>query len=289
MRSKLFVPASRPELFIKALRSRADSLCFDLEDAVLPHRKDHARAALAELLDSSAFHEIKQETGKTVMVRINAMDTNQLDQDLAAACRHGVDIINLPKADTPDAVQAFMGHLLAVEAATSTMQKPIDVRVLVNIETPHALHHAADIASAHERVWGLQLGLGDLFEPLGIARHDPQNVHAVMFALRMAAGRSGRIVYDTAYTDVANAEGYRAEAQCARRLGFLGKTCIHPSQVDIANAVFSPSADEVAWAEKVVAAAEANSVNGAYMLEGKMIDLPFVERAHAVLRQVHHE
>ena len=285
MRSKLFVPASRPELFIKALNSRADSLCFDLEDAVLAHRKDHAREALAQLLDSDDFHALKRETGKTIMVRINAMDTDQLEQDLAAACRHGVDIINLPKTDTPDDVRLFIGHLQAAEAARGTAGKPIDVRVLANIETPQALHHAGDIAGAHDKVWGLQLGLGDLFEPLNIARHDAQNVHAVMFAMRLAAGRAGRIAYDTAYTDVANAEGYRAEAQCARRLGFLGKTCIHPSQVDIANEVFSPTAAEIAWAEKVVAAAAANEVNGAYMLEGKMIDAPFVARAEAVLKQ----
>ena len=285
MRSKLFVPASRPELFIKALQSRADSLCFDLEDAVLPHRKDYAREELSKLFDSCNFHALKQETGKAIMVRINALDTQQLEQDLAAACRHGVDIINLPKADAPEDVRFFVEQLLAAEATHSTSQTPIDIRVLANIETPQGLHNAADIAGAHDKVWGLQLGLADLFEPLDIARHDPQNVHAVMFALRMAAGRAGRIAYDTAYATVANPEGYRAEAQCARRLGFLGKTCIHPSQIDIANEVFSPTEGEIAWAEKVMAAAATQGADGAFMLEGKMIDAPFVARAEAVLKQ----
>jgi citrate lyase subunit beta/citryl-CoA lyase len=145
--------------------------------------------------------------------------------------------------------------------------------------------NAAAIAQAHEKVWGLQLGLGDLFEPLGIARHDPQNVHAVMMSMRLAAGAAGKIAYDTAYTDVANAEGYRQEAWRARQLGFLGKTCIHPSQVALANEVFSPTEEEVRWARKVVESAEQNDVNGAYMLDGKMIDGPFIARARAIVAQ----
>lgn len=286
MRSKLFVPASRPELFVKALKSQADAICFDLEDAVLETRKQHARDELARFFATDEFQSLRQEGKKSIIVRVNALETGHTDSDLAVSCARGVDIINIPKVDTVEDALRFVSMLQAHEQRASIPGAQLNIRVLANIETPRALLNAAEIAAAHDKVWGLQLGLGDLFEPLGIARDDAQNVHAVMMAMRIAAGASGKIAYDTAYTNVSNAEGYREEARQARRVGFLGKTCIHPSQVVLANEVFSPTEEEVRWAEKVVESAEQNDVNGAYMLEGKMIDGPFIDRARAVLAQV---
>lgn len=286
MRSKLFVPASRPELFAKALRSAADSICFDLEDAVLESRKQYARDELARYFDTDEFHTLRQTGGKHVIVRVNALATGHTERDLAAACMPGVDIINIPKTDTPECVLRFISLLQAREAAVGAGKElPLSIKVLANIETPQAMFNAAGIAGAHEKVWGLQLGLGDLFEPLGIERADGQNVHAVMMMMRLGAGAAGKVAYDTAYTDVANAQGYRTEAWRARQIGFLGKTCIHPSQVAIANEVFSPTEEELRWAAKVVESAERNDVNGAYMLDGKMIDGPFIDRARAILAQ----
>lgn len=286
MRSKLFVPASRPELFVKALRSQADAICFDLEDAVLESRKQYARDELARFFDTDDFRSLREEGHKQILVRVNALDTGHTENDLIAACARGVDIVNIPKAETVQSVLEFVALLQRRETLAAPSTGPaLNLRVLANIETALAMMNASAIAAAHEKVWGLQLGLGDLFEPLGIARYEEQNVHAVMIAMRLAAGASGKIAYDTAYTDVANADGYRQEAWRARQLGFLGKTCIHPSQVALANEVFSPTEQEVRWAEKVVASAEQNDVNGAYMLDGKMIDGPFIERARAILAQ----
>jgi len=286
MRSKLFVPASRPELFAKALRSQADAICFDLEDAVLESRKQYARDELARFLATDEFHTLRQEGRKRILVRVNALDTGHTENDLAAACAPGVDIVNIPKAETVESVLQFVSLLQAQEArASGGAGAGPDLRVLANIETAQAMLNAAAIAAAHDKIWGLQLGLGDLFEPLGIARDDAQNVHAVMIAMRLAAGASGKVAYDTAYTNVSNAEGYRQEAWRARQLGYLGKTCIHPSQVALANEVFSPTEEEIRWAAKVVESAEQNDVNGAYMLDGKMIDGPFIERARAILAQ----
>lgn len=278
MRSKLFVPASRPELFAKALKSDADAISFDLEDAVLAERKPYARAQLASLLDDPLL----VQAGKTIIVRVNGMDTPYFLDDLQVACRAGVDMINVPKINAPEDVLACVAALTKAEQEVRQPGQP-PVRILANIESPAALLNAAGIAGAHERVWGLQLGLGDLFEPLDMARYDQPNVHATMFMLRMAAAASGRAVLDSAYADVANAEGFREEALLARRVGFLGKTCIHPSQVALANEAFSPTAEELAWARKVVAADARNGQNGAYMLEGKMIDAPFVQRARMII------
>lgn len=278
MRSKLFVPASRPELFTKALASTADAISFDLEDAVLPDRKAYAREQLGLLLDEPAA----ARSDKTLIVRINAMDTSHFVDDLRVACRAGIDIINIPKIESRDDLLAGIAQLEQIESDVRAAGHA-PVKVLANIESPAALLNAAQIAGAHERVWGLQLGLGDLFEPLDIARYDAPNVHAVMFALRMAAAASGRVVLDSAYADVANAQGFREEALLARRVGFLGKTCIHPSQVALANDVFSPTEQELAWARKIIDAEARNGGNGAYLLDGKMIDAPFVQRARLIV------
>jgi len=287
MRSKLFVPASRPELFVKALRSQADAICFDLEDAVLEDRKQYARDELARFFSTDDFINLREEGRKSILVRVNALDTGHTERDLIAACAKGVDIVNIPKAETVESIRLFVSLLQAQEQRVSDpVGTPLNIRVLANIETALAMVNAPAIAASHEKVWGLQLGLGDLFEPLGIAREDAANVHAVMISMRLAAGSAGKIAYDTAYTNVANIDGYRQEAWRARQLGFLGKTCIHPSQVALANDVFSPTLDEIRWAEKVVESASQNTVNGAYMLDGKMIDGPFIDRARAVLALV---
>ena len=170
-----------------------------------------------------------------------------------------------------------------------TVRKMIDfdepVGLLLNIESARGLRLACALASSHPRVAGLQLGLGDLFEPLQIARHEPAALHGVMLQLRLAAGEAGVFAYDAAFARFADVEGFRAEAALAKRLGYLGKSCIHPSQVAHANELFRPGDDEIAHARRVVAAAdeaEARGV-GAYTVDGHMVDAPFVQRARTVL------
>jgi citrate lyase subunit beta/citryl-CoA lyase len=133
----------------------------------------------------------------------------------------------------------------------------------------------------------LQLGLADLFEPLGIRRREQAAVQQAMFLLSMAAGEAGVFAYDAAFADVRDQAGFTAEAQLARGLGFLGKSCIHPSQVALANAAFQPTSDELAHAQRVVEAADEADARGvgAYLVDGKMIDAPFVRRARAILAQ----
>jgi citrate lyase subunit beta / citryl-CoA lyase len=286
MRSKLFVPATRPDFFEKAIKSKADSISFDLEDAVLEHRKLEARESLAAYFSSEEFLELKTQHKKTIIVRVNPLGSGHLEQDLAAICKIGVDVVNIPKTDTDAELARFIDVLTAAEeVASRTLKTSIRLKVLANIESASALINAATIAS-HPRVWGLQLGLGDLFEPLSIERYEPSNVHHVMLSMRLAAGAAGKIAYDSAFTNVADPDGFRAEAIQAKRAGFLGKTCIHPNQVAIANEVFSPSDAEIQWATKVLASAQENTLNGAYMLDGKMIDAPFIARAQRIMDTV---
>lgn len=277
MRSKLFVPGTRPELFAKALAGGADALSFDLEDAVAPERKDDARAAVAEFLGSEAL----VTSAKLTIVRVNAPDSPWFADDLAAVVKPGVDLLNLPKIETAEALRDAVARIEAAEAA-NRVEWPIGL--LINIETPRALAAAAQIAAAAlPRVAGLQLGLGDLFEPEGVDRRDPANVHAAMFALRMAAAQAGVFALDGAYPDLQDDEGYRAEAEMARRLGFLGKTCVHPRQIALANAAFAATETELTVAQRIVDAAAQAPERGVFVVDGRMIDLPFLKRAQALL------
>ncbi|UHQ22209.1 CoA ester lyase [Lysobacter sp. 5GHs7-4] len=276
MRSKLFVPGTRPELFAKALAGDADALSFDLEDAVAAERKDAARAAVAEFVGSDAL----AASTKLAIVRVNAPDSPWFAADLAAIARPGVNLINLPKIESAPALLAAVAQLEAAEAGNGVGQP---IGLLVNIETPRALAAAAQIAAAHPRVAGLQLGLGDLFEPEGVDRRDRANVHAAMFALRMAAAQAGVFALDGAYADLQDEAGYRAEAEMARRLGFLGKTCVHPRQIALANAAFAATEAELEAARRIVEAAAQAPERGVFVVDGRMVDLPFLKRAQALL------
>lgn len=277
IRSKLFLPGSRPELFAKGATGAADALSFDLEDAVPEDAKAVARRQVAEFVQSGAA----REAGKLVIVRVNALGTPHFVDDIKALAVPGVDLINLPKCESADEVRAAAAAIAHMESSDASASAGL----LVNIESAKGLRHAAQIAAAHPRVRGLQLGLGDLFEPLGIDRYDSANVHAAMFALRLAAGEAGVWCLDGARADVADEAGYLAEARMARSLGFIGKTCIHPKQVTLANSAFALATDEVEFAQRVVAAArEAAALGrGAFTVDGRMIDAPFLRRAEAIL------
>ncbi|MDB5945535.1 MAG: citryl-CoA lyase [Ramlibacter sp.] len=278
MRSKLFVPASRPELFDKALNGPADALSFDLEDSVAEDRKDEARGALRQLLRSG----VPAGCAKTLIVRINALGTTHFEADVAAVVQPGLHLLNLPKPGSVDDVLAAVSVIERAERENGVAEP---VRLLINIETPRALRIAHELAGAHPRVAGLQLGLGDLFEPLGIGRRQQQAVFQAMLAVRLAAGEAGVFAYDSAFADIADAQGFSVEAQQARELGFLGKSCIHPSQVALANAAFQPTAAEIENALRVVEAARVAQLAGvgAYVVGGKMVDAPFVRRAEAIV------
>ncbi len=276
MRSKLFVPGSRPELFAKALASAADALSFDLEDSVTPERKAEARDGLAAWLRSGAL----AGSTKTIIVRVNGMDTPHFAPDVAAMALPGVHLINLPKPSSADAVRAAA---TALEQAEGTNQVTQPIGMLLNIESAFALRNAFQLASAHPRVAGLQLGLADLFEPLGVDRREPTAIENAMFSVRMAAGEASVFAYDAAFANIKDAVGFRAEAALAKRLGFLGKSCIHPAQIALANEVFRPSDVEIANALRVLEAAKAAHGAGAYVVDGQMIDPPFFKRAEQIV------
>lgn len=278
MRSKLFVPGSRPELFAKAMAGEADALSFDLEDAVDEARKDMARREVANFL-----RRLPPNCGKTVIVRVNGLETPHFEADLQAVVGPGLDIVNLPKCDSEDDVRECASALAKVERGLKPRIEPVGI--MPNIESPRALRFAAAIALASPRVVGLQAGWGDLIEPLGIDRYNPAMIEAIQLQIRLAAGEAGVWALDGAWANIQDVDGYRREAEAARRLGYVGKSAIHPSQVPIANAVFRPTDAEIAHSLKVVEAARDASARGvgAFTVNGRMVDAPFVRRAESIL------
>ena len=274
-RSKLFVPGSRPELFEKALASAADALSFDLEDAVLPAQKDDARRAVA------AFVQNRMPTSmKTTIVRVNAVQSPLFVADIEALVGPGLHVLNIPKLQSAEDVRAAVSRIEDLESKRE-LREPI--KILANIETPAALRLSAEIATSSPRIVGLQIGLLDLCHACGIDPTEEVAVQHFRITVRVAAAEAGVAAYDSAFANIKDVEGFRASAITAKRIGFSGKSCIHPSQVPVANEVFSPSTEDVRSAERIITAAAASNAAGAFALEGQMIDAPVIARARAIL------
>jgi citrate lyase subunit beta/citryl-CoA lyase len=254
-RSLLFVPATRPERIGKALESGADITIIDLEDAVAAEDKDSARGALAGVAHRAA-------------VRINACGTPWFDADLAACRAARVPAILLPKAELP-------AHVERVRDALG------DCAVIAIVETAAGFEGIEDVARSRG-VARLAFGSLDLQADLGI---DDAGEPLHYFRSRMVlASRLGGLAapVDGVCTALDDAAALDAELARARRFGFGAKLCIHPKQVAAVNAAFGPTEEQIAWAQRVVAAAGSGA---AARVDGRMVDAPVVARARDILRQ----
>jgi citrate lyase subunit beta/citryl-CoA lyase len=256
-RSYLFVPGNRPERFDKACDTKADAVIVDLEDAVPPADKPAARDALAAWLTPQ----------RRVLVRINAFDSAWFADDLALCARPGVAGIVLPKAEHEEALAAVLG----AGAAT----------ILPLIESGLGLWNAAALARL-PRVERLVFGSIDFSLDMGIEESHETLLYArsqLVLASRVAGIASP---VDGVTTTFDKPDPVRTDTLRARALGFGGKLCIHPKQVGAVNEAFAPSPEELAWAGRVVAAAEA-AQGGAVALDGKMVDRPVILIAQQML------
>lgn len=276
MRSKLFVPGSRPELFDKAMMSAADALSLDLEDAVAPAKKAEARKTVADFLT-----RLGRKHDKLMIVRVNAPSTPQFAEDVDAVVTAGTDHINLPKLESAEEVQRAVAAIIAAEKRKGLTHA---IGVLANVESPAGWRSIYEIAAAHERIAGMQFGVADLLAPNRIERHDAA-LATVRFTNKMAAAYAGVAAYDTVYVTIGDTLGLERDAIAARRMGYIGKSCIHPSQIAVVNAVFTPPDSEIAWAQKVLAAVDdpANKGLGAFVVDGRMVDEPFFREARATV------
>ena len=273
LRSLLFVPGDRPERMEKALGAGADAVILDLEDSVAGERKGEARRAVAQFVDSRSTAPL--------WVRINPLDTAESDKDLAAVLPCHPDGIVLPKADGGASVAELTRRLTERGNATAKI-------LAIATETPAAIFQLGTYGGA-KRLAGLTWGAEDLPAAVGaVTSREADGSFTPPYELARSlclfgAAAAGVAPIETVYPDFRNLDGLAAYAAKARRDGFTGMMAIHPAQVPVINAAFTPSEAEVAHARAVIAAFEANPGAGALSLEGKMIDRPHLVQAQRIL------
>ena len=272
LRSVLYVPGANERALEKARDLAADALILDLEDSVAPRSKPEARERVCELVRDDTFG------GRPVSVRINAIGTSWHDDDLAAVAVATPDAVLVPKVQSPQDVVA-VEQALGRTAASRT-------QIWAMLETPLAVLRALEIATASERLRVLVMGTNDLLAELqATGGPDRWPLQTSIGLCLLAARASGRLILDGVYNDVRDPAGFEAECLGARRLGFDGKTLIHPAQVEPCNRVFSPSRMELERARRVVQAFEqaARAGSGVATLDGRMIESLDADSARRVL------
>lgn len=262
IRSLLFVPGSRSDRFDKALAAGADLICIDLEDAVLPDHKDSARAAVLDYIAKG---------NNKVCVRINPVNTDVGQQDLAAFSQSDVAYVMLAKcssaADVKAAETAFANN---------------NIQLIALIESLDGLTNAVEIAKSSTRLSALMFGGADMsaelrcefsYEPLLFARSQ----------LVFAAAQANLQLIDVPYIDIKDEAGLVDETKRIKALGYSAKAAIHPVQIATIHQVLTPTAEQVSYAEKVIAASEAAG-GGVLVVDGRMIDRPIVLASQRILQ-----
>ncbi len=273
-RSVLYMPGANAKALEKAKSLAADCLIFDLEDAVAPEAKMVAREAVAKTVQAGGYG------AREIIVRINGLGTPWAHEDLAAVLAAGPDGVLFPKIDGAEDVRAARAAILAHGGAA-------DLPFWVMIETPRALLALPEIAEAGQAfgLSGFVAGTNDLAKDLRVAATPDRAALQTALSLMVIAARAfGLAVLDGVYNAIEEKEGFWTQCRQGQQLGFDGKTLIHPSQIETANAVFSPAPEEIAWAHKVIAAfaAPEHAGRGVIKIDGKMAELLHLQEAKRV-------
>ncbi len=274
-RSALYLPGSNPKALAKARELPADAIIFDLEDSVAPDAKPDARERIVAALKEGGFG------GRELLIRVNGVHTPWGEADLEAAAAAGPDGVLLPKVDSPGTV---------MHAARLLRAAPENTRLWAMMETPNAMLNAAAIASIAadpaSRLEALVLGLNDLAKETRARLTPGRAAFTPWLATCVAAARAhGCDVIDGVYNDIRDLDGFRAECLQGLEFGFDGKTLIHPSQIDICNETFAPTAAEIAQAKAVIAAFDLpeNQAKGVLQIDGRMVELLHQQMAKRTL------
>jgi citrate lyase subunit beta/citryl-CoA lyase len=267
------MPGSNPRALEKARSLPADGLIIDLEDAVAAEAKEEARAIVAAALAAGGYG------GRELVLRVNPLDTPWGHADLAAAATLPIDAVLLPKVESAERVRVSMSLLDALGA-------PERLDVWCMIETPLGILEAAQIAAASPRLTVLVLGTSDLTKDLhAVATRDRLPLITALGLAMLAARAHGLAILDGVHLDLSDEEGFALVCRQGRELGFDGKTLIHPTQIGPANAAFAPSAAEIEWSRRIIAAhaAAAAAGKGVVLVDGKLIESLHVENARRLL------
>jgi citrate lyase subunit beta / citryl-CoA lyase len=280
LRSLLFLPGNRARFYEKLAEFRPDAVIVDLEDAVPPAEKALARSMVRERLGGPLLAGLK------VFVRVNAVDTSYFRDDVRGIVSAELDGIFVPKARSAE--QLREANMLLAQAEQRLGMEMGTVRIVPIVESVRGVLNAQELATASPRVMALAFGAEDFCLDLGVERSpDGAETRYPRAQVALAAHGAGRLAIDTPWTAIDDAAGLLREAIEGRQLGYVAKQAIHPSQLPTIHTVFAPTADEVAWASRVVAAYDEAIAQGtgAINLDGKLIDVPMVERARRVIEQ----
>jgi citrate lyase subunit beta/citryl-CoA lyase len=274
----LFVPGHRARFYEKLAEFRPDAVIVDLEDAVPPAEKALARTMVRERLGGPLL------AGLQVFVRVNAVDTPYFRDDVRAVVAAGLDGVLLPKASSAEDI-----HVVNMLLAQSELRIGLTmgtVQIVPIVETVIGVVRAHELVAASPRVLALAFGAEDFSLDLGVERtRDGIETRYPRAQVALAAHAAGRLAIDTPWTAIDDPDGLRRETVEGRQLGYIAKQAIHPSQLAVIHQVFTPTPDEIAWAERVVTAYDDAIAQGtgAINLDGKLIDVPMVARAQRVL------
>lgn len=278
-RTMLFVPGNNPGMLKDAGLYGADSLMFDLEDAVAVAEKDAARFLVYNAIKTLDYGDTE------IVVRINGLDNPFGKEDIEAVVRAGVDVIRLPKTETKE-------DILAVEAIIEGVERKIgreigSTRMMAAVESAIGVINAYSIATCSKRLIGIALGAEDYVTNLKTKRYpDGMELMGARSQIVIAARAAGIYALDTVYADVDNEEGFRKEVQLIKQLGFDGKSVINPKQIKPVHEIYAPTEIEIRKSMDIVKAASKAKQEGlgVISLNGKMIDKPIIERAERLLQ-----
>ena len=279
LRSLLFVPGNNSHFLEKAKSLRADIICFDLEDSVPFEEKKSARNLIKNALQN------RSEYNSEIYVRINSPISGLIPHDLKEIIQKGVDGIVIPKVDTASDINKIEKTMIVLEKKRKL--KPIEI--IASIESTKGVVNSYAIASSSKRVSALVFGVFDLLNDLGVEyTKNPEGSIYSRTKIPVDAKAAGKYAIDAIWQDIDDTVGLEHDSIAAKNLGYVGKSIIHPNQIDIVHKVFYPTHSEIEWAKKVINAYDLAKKNkkGATTVDGKMIDEVHYKRATTLLNSV---
>ena len=280
-RSLLFIPGNNERFLKKSIKLQADILCFDLEDSVPSNEKEAARILIARFLASR-----QGDNDSFIYVRINSFDSGLVDGDLERIVMNGLDGIVLPKIGNSEEVIQIIHK---IDAIVSKRKLTSGIRIIPSIETAKGVVNANSIASSHKNVTALVFGVFDYLYDMNIdvEYDDFVSYNYARSKIPVDARAAGIDALDGIWQNVNDIDGLIKDSAIAKKLGYSGKTLIHPSHINPVHDIFRPTKKQIEWAKKVLAALqdtfEKGNVRGAKLLEGKMIDAVHYKQAKAVI------
>jgi citrate lyase subunit beta / citryl-CoA lyase len=278
-RSMLFLPGASAAMLSTAFIYRPDSIMFDLEDAVSLREKDTARILVFHALQHPMYRDIE------TVVRINQLSTPFGLKDLEAVVRAGVDVVRLPKTDTPEDIFELEAHIGRIEKECG--REVGSTKIMAAIESAIGVINAVAIARCSPRLIGIALAAFDYVMDMQTERGDGTELFYARCAVLHAARAAGIDAFDVVYSDINDEAGFLREVELSRKMGFNGKSLINPRQIELLHNAYAPTREDVDYAKRVIAAAEEGERKGlgVISLNGKMIDGPIINHAQVVLER----